>query len=58
MPGEGRKAIQYVDMKNQKQDKEMSKIINELREVKVVEKMEKANCKSYEVDWVAVAGLR
>lgn len=44
-------------MKNQKPDKDAAKIMNELRE-KVVEKLDKANCKNYEVDWVAIAGLK
>ncbi len=50
--------MHYVDVKGNKVDKDAEKMMSELREEKVPSKLEKSNCREYEVDWVAIAGMK
>ena len=55
---EGRKPIQYLDIKNEKQDKDATRMANELRELKVIDKLEKTNWRAYEVEWIGMCGQK
>ena len=41
---------------DKKPDKEAARMANELREVKVTEKLEKSNWRTYEVEWAGMTG--
>eukprot|EP00095_Tigriopus_kingsejongensis_P002552 maker-scaffold309_size213625-snap-gene-0.20 protein:Tk02552 transcript:maker-scaffold309_size213625-snap-gene-0.20-mRNA-1 annotation:"GI10101" len=54
--GLGKKALSYVDIKELKQDKEAAKMMSELSELKIPEKLERSNWKNYEVEWIGLSG--
>ena len=47
-----------MDLKGNKVDKDAEKMMTELREEKIPARLEKSNYKCYEVDWVAIAGMK
>lgn len=56
--GEGRKPTHYVDLVGKQIDHDAMKLIDDLCDRKIPEKLEASNIRRYEVEWVGMSGLR
>ena len=50
--------MHFVDLKNEKPDKDAAKLMSDLCQYKIPKRLDKGNRRAYEVDWVGMTGQR
>ena len=50
--------MHFVDLKNEKPDKDAAKLMSDLCQYKIPKRLDKGNRRAYEVDWIGMTGQR